>query len=47
MAVLHKLGLVVWEWLPYSPDLNVIEIVWAIMVAEVEERNPRIENNCN
>ena len=39
-VVLSELGLRVLEWPPYSPDLNVIEIVWAIMEAEVEERNP-------
>ena len=39
-VVLSELCLRVLEWPPYSPDLIVIEIVWAIMEAEVEERNP-------
>lgn len=37
---MNELGLEILDWPPYSPDLNVIEIVWAIMEAEVEARNP-------
>ena len=29
------------DWPPYSPDLNVIEIIWAIMEKRVEEQNPQ------
>ena len=39
-SVLNELGLEILDWPSYSPDLNVIEIVWAIMEAEVEARNP-------
>ena len=41
LAVLKELGInVLPNWPPYSPDLNIIEVVWAIMEARVEKANP-------
>ena len=29
------------DWPPYSPDLNIIEVVWAIMEARIEILAPK------
>ena len=40
IAVLNELGVnLLKDWPPYSPDLNIIEVVWAIMESHVEMRN--------
>lgn len=40
-AVLAELGITVLDWPPYSPDLNVIEVIWAIMEKRVEKLCPK------
>lgn len=41
-AVLDELGLdLLQDWPPYSPDLNIIEVIWAIMEDRVEKRQPK------
>ena len=41
IAVLKELGVnLLKDWPPFSPDLNIIEVVWAIMESRVEMRNP-------
>lgn len=41
-AVLKELGITLLDdWPPYSPDLNIIEVIWAIMEARVEKVNPK------
>jgi hypothetical protein len=30
------------NWPPYSPDLNIIETIWAIMKRRAEARQPKI-----
>ena len=40
-AVLSELAVkVLADWPPYSPDLNIIEVVWAIMKSRIEKKNP-------
>lgn len=42
LAVLKELEIdVLPNWPPYSPDLNIIEVVWAIMEKRVEMRQPK------
>lgn len=42
IAVLNELGInLLKDWPLYSPDLNLIEVVWAIMESRVEMRNPK------
>lgn len=38
--VLKELGIEVLDWFPYSPDLNVIDVVWAIMEKKIEKYHP-------
>lgn len=41
-AVLSELSVTLLEdWPPYSPDLNIIETIWAIMKARIEKKSPR------
>jgi transposase len=34
-AILREMGVEVMEWPPYSPDMNPIENLWAIMKTEI------------
>ena len=46
MAVLTELEVsVLSDWPPYSPDLNIIEVVWAIMEARIEILQPKTLND--
>lgn len=41
-AALSELAIkVLDDWPPYSPDLNIIETVWAIMKARIEKKKPK------
>ena len=43
IAVLKELGVnLLKDWPPFSPDVNIIEVVWAIMESHVEMRNPKM-----
>ncbi len=37
---LHENGVEVMEWPPYSPDLNPIENIWALLKAEIYRLYP-------
>ena len=37
---LQDMGIKVMEWLPYSPDLNLIENLWALLKAEIYKIRP-------
>jgi transposase len=39
---LNELGFEVMEWPPYSPDLNPIENLWALLKAEILKRHPEL-----
>ena len=41
--LLAELGVEVMVWPPYSPDLNPIENIWALMKAIIYERYPELE----
>ena len=41
--VLSELGIEVMIWPPYSPDLNPIENIWALMKTVIYERYPELE----
>jgi transposase len=42
-AILTGLGVYVMVWPPYSPDLNLIENLWALMKAEIYRLHPELE----
>ncbi len=42
-TILRKLGVTVMVWPPYSPDLNPIENLWALMKAEIYKLYPELE----
>jgi hypothetical protein len=41
--LLNELGVEVMIWPPYSPDLNPIENLWALMKAEIYLKYPELE----
>jgi len=41
--ILQEMGVTVMDWPPYSPDLNPIENLWAIMKAEIYKLHPELE----
>ena len=42
LAVLNELDIdLLPDWPPYSPDLNIIEVIWAIMEKRVEVFQPK------
>ncbi|KAH0792611.1 Transposable element Tc3 transposase [Histomonas meleagridis] len=46
MCVLNELEInILKDWPPYSPDLNIIEVVWAIMETRVEALQPKTIND--
>ncbi|CRL31137.1 Transposase, Tc1-like [Penicillium camemberti] len=42
-GTLNELGFEVMEWPPYSPDLNPIENLWALLKAELLKRHPELK----
>jgi transposase len=42
-TVLLEMGITIMRWPPYSPDLNPIENLWAIMKAEIYRLRPELE----
>lgn len=45
--LLADLGVNVMEWPPYSPDLNPIENLWALIKAKIYEKHPELERAPN
>jgi len=41
-GTLNELGCDIMEWPPYSPDLNPIENLWALLKAEILKRHPEL-----
>jgi hypothetical protein len=44
LAKLRQLGIRVMIWPPYSPDLNPIENLWALLKAEIYRLYPELEH---
>jgi len=42
--ILQEMGIRVMTWPPYSPDLNPIENLWALMKAELYRRHPELKH---
>jgi transposase len=42
---LYEMGIEVMDWPPYSPDLNPIENLWALLKAKIYEICPRLKEN--
>jgi len=42
--ILREIGIRVMTWPPYSPDLNLIENLWALMKAELYRLHPELEH---
>ena len=40
--VLNEIDCEIMEWPPYSPDLNPIEDLWALLKAEILKRHPKL-----
>jgi transposase len=43
-TLLQQMGIEVMEWPPYSPDLNPIENLWALMKQEIYKLYPELEH---
>jgi transposase len=44
VRLLQEMGITVMIWPPYSPDLNPIENLWAIMKKEIYKNHPELEH---
>jgi transposase len=42
--ILEEMGIRVMIWPPYSPDLNPIENLWALLKAKIYEKYPELEH---
>ena len=42
--LLDEIGIIVMEWSPYSPDLNPIENLWALMKQEMYKLYPWLKH---
>jgi transposase len=45
--LLQELGIEVMDWPPYSPDLNLIENLWALLKAEIMKIRPDLKTMPN
>ena len=43
-AILRELEIELMDWPPYSPDLNLIKNLWALMKAEIYLLYPELEH---